>query len=153
VIDVFEIIWKEFTGFFKKKYALKAHFLDETGHQNGNGKTVKYNNNGFSIKRNGKEEHYLVRHERIIYDQGTGVAHSYYYAGNPEPILFKHTRNKEVDAIGFKQIIDSKAIEDLFKDESANLLMILLIMLVITMILVAIIGLKVFGYIKLGASP
>ena len=121
------------TTWFQKRPKIIAYFIDETGHVFK--KKVKYDNNVFYIRYAGNKMMYIVNHERVLYDARSNKGVSYYYLNNPEPIKFQHMRNKELDSVGFKKIIDSKAIIDLFSEEGAKKMMIIIILLVVVIIL------------------
>lgn len=134
------------TGFFTKKAKLKAIIFDEVGKQHE--KKVEYANNYFSTSINGESHAYVVDHNFINYGAKNNEPIAHYYINNPQPIRLQHERNEEMDSIGFKKILESKVITDLFTEQAKNLLTLLMILMVITLIGVAIVGMKVFGVIK-----
>ena len=77
------------------------------------------------------------------------MASSFYHTNNPQPIPMNHQRNSEgIDAIGFKSVLDSKTIKDLFSGEGVNQLTILL-WVAIGMVILQLIGLAhQFGLLK-----
>lgn len=122
-------------GFFKKRSKLRAIIHDETA--NVYQKDVVYSNNVFMISINGEKHAYVVDHNFVSYDQKTKIPISYYYISNPQPIRIQHERNQEVDSIGFRKILESKVITDLFSDEARNTLFLLVVLIIISMLLSA----------------
>lgn len=122
-------------NYFKSKEKLRVFFIDEVGKLTI--KNVTYVNNNFTISDGllGKKRAYLVDHNYIIYDKKTGEATSFYYTNNPNPIHIQHERNKDVDSIGFKNILDSKVIEELFSQEGVKMMTILLILVIVIIVL------------------
>lgn len=135
---------------FKTKRRLKAHFLDEAGLFFT--REVKYDNNMFSTKFGGKDHAYIVDHNFIFYDAKDRRPSSLYYVNNPNPVRLQHERNLEADSIGFKNIIDSKTVQDLFSPEAANKMMILIIMLGVVILLVIVVIAVQAGWLHLGTS-
>lgn len=133
-------------GFFKKKRVLKASFYDEAGRVVV--RKVKYQNNTFTQKFNGELQTYIVDDAYINYDAKTNQPMSSYYINNPQPIRFLHERNNEVDSIGFKKIIDSKVIKDLFSDEDSTKMLLLIILICISIAVSAFTLAKVMGWIR-----
>ena len=139
------------TTFFRKKSKLRVIFIDEVG--NVSNKIVKYANNTFEVKIQGEKQAYLVDHNFIMYDKGDRTATSFYYVNNPQPIHIQHSRNKDgIDSIGFKKILDSKTIQDLFSSEGMNIMKVIMF-LAIGILLLQLIGLLVqFGVIKVASG-
>lgn len=148
-------MWEDFKGLFKRKKKLVALFIDETGRWYR--KEKRYQNNTFTESSFSKEpQEYIVDQSATGIEHKSGLPVSLYHVNNPEPIrnpdLLIHRRKQELDAIGFKKILDSKAIQDLFTDDRANILMILLILVGACLIFILIIGMKVFNIIKWAAK-
>lgn len=122
-------------GFFKKKQKLRAIFFDETGSQFK--KDVVYENNKFKISEKlfGKKGVYIVDNNFVLYDRKTRIPISYYYANNPNPIHIKHERNADLDSIGFKKMLDSKVITELFSNDGIKFLTIILILVIILLLI------------------
>lgn len=133
-------------GFLQKKSRLKAIFIDEAGIVSI--KKVKYTNNTFSLKSFGEDQAYVIDHNFVTYDSKTKNPVSFYYVNNPNPIRIQHERNKDVDGIGFKKILDSKTISDLFSDEGKNIMTLLLILLAVNIVITLVVALVVFKVIK-----
>lgn len=127
-------------GFFKSKRRLRAYFIDEAGLLII--REIKYDNNSFTTKFNGNLHAYIIDHNFIFYSAKDKTPCSFYYVNNPHPVHIQHERNIDVDSIGFKQILDSKTITDLFSNEGKNLLLMLTIMvgacIVLGLIMIAI---------------
>jgi len=139
------MIFDKILNIFKKKNSLKAVFHDETGREYS--KNVTYTNNKFDTKINGESHTYIVDKNRVYHDLKNEPL-SHYYTNNPDPILLDHTRHAEIDSTSFRNIMESKAITDLFAEEGKKILDILLI-LVIANIIIGLIGLGVlFKLIK-----
>lgn len=133
-------------NFFMKKSRLKAMFIDEVGLVSE--KKVKYTNNTFSVKNFGEAQAYVVDHNFVTYDKKTKMPVSFYYVNNPNPIRIQHERNKEVDGIGFKKILDSKVISDLFSDEAKSIMTMLLVLIGVNLLFSLVIVLILFKVIK-----
>jgi hypothetical protein len=129
---------------FKKKQKLVAIFFDETGSTYA--REVVYSNNRFEVsdKLFGHKGVYIVDHNFIIYDRRTRKPYCYYYTNNPNPIHIHHERNKDVDSIGFKRILDSKVITELFSTDGLKFLTVILIIVIIVGLLSLAIGYGVF---------
>lgn len=143
-------LWEDLIGIFRKKRKLRAILLDEVG--NVLIKNVGYENNTFTIKISGSQQTYIVDMNYVTYDKKTSLPVSFYYVNNPNPIRMRHERNKDVDSIGFKKILDSKTIQDLFSQESANKFNIMLIIVGINILLSIFIILLQTGVIKVHVS-
>lgn len=137
-------------NFFKKKQVIKARFIDESGRETT--KKIKYTNNTFTLSFFGEDQSYMVDHKKVIYDAKDKLPILYYYVNNPNPLTLEHMRNPEVDAVGFKQIIESKVVKDLFSDEQANLLKIIVIVIIIHALISIVTMARVMGWIKGGGS-
>jgi hypothetical protein len=126
--------------FFKTKQKLKATFFDETGSVFI--KEVKYENNKFDVSEKlfGKKGTYIVDANFIVYARKTRTPMAYYYTNNPNPIHIQHVRNKDVDSIGFKRILDSKVIVDLFSSDGIKFLTVILILCIIILLITAGLG-------------
>jgi len=104
---------------FKSKRKLIAIFIDETGTVTR--KKKKYSGNIFEHSEGfGKKGSYIVDHNFTVFENKTNMPMAFYYKGNPQPIVMRHQRNKETDAIGFQHILDSKAIQDLFSNKGMD---------------------------------
>lgn len=115
--------------FFRKKDKLRVIMIDEVGRFTI--QQVTYDNNTFSLGgMMGKQSAYIVDHNAIYYDKKSGEGLSAYYRNNPNPIQLTHERNPDVDAVGFKNILDSKVIQDLFSQEGVKMLTVLLIIVI-----------------------
>jgi hypothetical protein len=125
----------EFKGFFRKKTKLRAVFFDETGSEFT--KNVIVENNRFEISENlfGKKGVYIADHNYIVYERKKRIPKSYYYVNNPNPIHIQHQRNREMDSIGFKRILDSKVIEELFSNSGIKFLTIILVVVCAILVL------------------
>lgn len=139
-------LWESFKSFFKKKRKLHVTFFDEIG--NVYNKEIKYENNMFKIKEFGEKVAYIVDHNFVLYDKSNHMARAYYYVNNPQPIRIQHERNQDLDSIGFRKILDSKVIADLFSEEGKNLMFWILIVGIINGVLTMIVLAKIFDVIK-----
>lgn len=147
-------LWHEFKQYFKKKRRLVAVFIDETGRIFE--KETPYENNNFTIKigsnlvgMGGTEQTYIVDAECMIYEVKSNLPKLFYYTNNPYPLKLKHTRSKEgVDSIGFKTLLDSKVITDLFSDEASDKLLWILIASITSAVFGLLVTMKVFGFLK-----
>lgn len=134
----------------RQRPKIKAFFIDEAGLIID--KKFKYTNNTFSTKAFGEPQAYIVDHNFIVYDKKTKIPVSLYYVNNPSPIRIQHERNKELDGIGFKKILDSKTISELFSEENKNVMLILIILIGLNMLLTAVVLLVQFKVIKVGGG-
>jgi hypothetical protein len=139
------VVWVK--NLFKKRNRLKAIFIDETGHIITY--KVKYANNVFTKRIHGEEGSYIVDHNYIVYGKNN-EATSAYYTNNPNPIRLQHQRNENLDSLGFKRIIDSKAVADLFSAEGTNKMMMIIILIGINLLLTIFLLLIQFKVIKVG---
>jgi hypothetical protein len=142
------MVWYNPVTWFNNRPKLIAYFIDETGHVFR--REVKYENNKFDLKYAGEHMTYIVDHERMLYDAKKNQGTSFYYVNNPEPIRFQHMRNKDLDSVGFRKILESKAIIDLFSEEGMNRILILIILTSIVLFLVVVSLAKQFNLIGAG---
>lgn len=134
-------------GFFRKKQKLRAYFIDEVGTVTK--KVVKYKNNTFEANIQGEKGAYLIDHNNIFYDRKDRMASSFYHTNNPQPLKLNHNRNEEgIDSVGFKSVLDSKTIKDLFSSEGINQLTILLYIAIAIVIMQVISLAHQFGLLK-----
>lgn len=129
---------------FKKKQRLIAVFFDETGSEFR--REVTYENNKFEVSEKlfGKKGSFIVDHNFIVYDRKSRTPKSYYYTNNPNPIHIKHERNRDVDSIGFKRLLDSKVIEELFSNDGVKFLTVILILVIVVLLVQLGIGYGVY---------
>jgi hypothetical protein len=138
-------------GLFRKKKKLNARFIDEVGHSFD--RKVKYVNNTFSISIQGVEQTYIVDMACVIYERKKKLPTSVYYVGNPNPLRFSHLRNKDVDSISFKQILDSKVVTDLFTSGLEAKVQLLIILVAINLAVSVITMMAALGFLKFGGKP
>jgi hypothetical protein len=113
-------------NFFIIHPKIQAILIDESGRMKRF--KTKYDNNRF-IKRGCT---YVVKHDRMIYDKNREMMPtSFYYEGNPEPLLFNHERNPFIDGKGFKAIIEDQTIEQLFSTNLNKLLQLVMILVIV----------------------
>lgn len=139
--------WHSFiTDIFFRPKKIRAIFIDETGSLIE--QFHKYSNNKFETKFGEHEMAYIIDHNRIVYDKKK-MPTSFYHVGDPSPIDVNHKRDTELDAIGFKKILDSKTIVDLFSNDGNKNLMTLLIILIIGNIILSVVIMMIqFHFIK-----
>ena len=135
---------------FRSKRRLRAHFIDEAGLIFT--RVLPYDNNTFTTKFAGHEHSYIVDHNYIVYSSKDRMPTSLYYVNNPHPVRLQHERNLETDSVGFKNILDSKTIQDLFSPEAKNVLMILMIMVGVAIVLVLEVLAQTAGWINIGGG-
>lgn len=133
-------------GFFQKKSKITAIIIDEVGKVHT--KKVPYANNSFTLLVNSQKHAYVVDHNFVTYDIKKNGPVSFYYVNNPQPIRMQHERNADMDSIGFKKILDSKVITDLFSEEAKNLLTILMILIIVNLVLTGLLAAVQFHIIK-----
>lgn len=138
------------TGFFKKKSRLHCVFIDEIGDVHF--VEVKFSNNTFTTKFFGEPQTYIVDHNYILYNRKSKTPIAFYYVNNPNPIGIQHERNRDVDSIGFKKILDSKTIQDLFSEEGQKKINLVLILVIVNIAITIIILLIQFKVIKVGGA-
>lgn len=133
--------------FFKKKSKIRAIIQDEVGKIHT--KKCPYSNNSFTVVINAEKHAYVVDHNFVTYDAKNNMPTSFYYINNPQPIRMQHERNEEVDSIGFKKLLDSKVITDLFSEEGKNMLTILMILIIVNLALTGLLAGIQFKLIKI----
>ncbi len=135
---------------FIKKRKLTAFFIDEVGKVWP--KKVSYVNNTFEYKTGGQKGTYIVDHKCILYLGSNNEPCSFYYTNNTQPITMSHERDDTIDAIGFKTILDSKAISELFSSKGLNLMIILMCMIGVNMLFSLFILAIQMKWIKVGGA-
>lgn len=150
------MLYKFVRGIFLKKNRLRVFFFTPTGKILR--KIVNPENNRFTAKVEGQKGLYIVDPNCVVYSGTYSVPTSCYYSNNPKPIRIKHERNKEkiqitvngekkeidVDSVGLHTIIQSKAITDLFKNEGAIKLLLILVVVIINLIVTLFLAYRVY---------
>jgi hypothetical protein len=143
-------LWENFKGFFKRKKKVICVFIDETGRQDRRAK--KYKNNIVEDNHYGAPMSYVIDHDKMVYERRSGLPVAYFNVNDPVQLDMRHEQNPEMDAKGLRQVIQSKAIKDIFEDDSANLILIILILVCICLLGIIILGAHDFGFIKTGGN-
>lgn len=134
------------TDFFRRKKVIEAEFIDKTGRSLT--KKVKYTNDSFTVNYFGKEEEYNIDYNKMIYDMKTNQPKLKYFVGDPIPLTIENSRNPDMNASGYKAILNSKVVEDLFKEKKTDIMLIIAIMVGVSIVLSFVIIGKVFNLIK-----
>lgn len=136
-------------GFFRKHDKLVAVFFDEVGSLRQ--QKIKYHNNLFETGVFGDKETYIVDQGRV-YDHKKLGKMAFYNAHDPQPLKLGHARNEEIDALGFRKILDDKTVQELFSDDALKLIKLALILIGINMLISIVIMLVEFKVVKLGGA-
>lgn len=134
---------------FRKKRKLQAYILDEIDGLEVIPVIVE--NNTFTVAKNQFDDNamtYIVDNNYIFYRKKDNMPCSLYYKNNPNPVGLFHERNSDVDAIGFKKILDDKTVQDLFSPEGIKKLDIVMILVIVNLVLTVVVLLIMFKVIK-----
>lgn len=115
-------------NFLYRNYNLEVEVIDEVGRRTKHYVTPV--NNTFRLKFEDGEQDYIVDHNFLILDQKKKILVGYYHKNNPQPIHMEHKRNPDLDGRGFREIMESKVVKDLFSEEGMNILMWILFILI-----------------------
>lgn len=134
--------------FFTLKKKIDVTFFTLSGTAYRAKKIIK--NGVFYHSIHGTDHAYVVDFGRVYYNQKDHTPTAYYHEGNPQPLDMSHRRNDEVDSVGFRDILDSKIVQDLFSDEKSSSIFWILIISGIIGVMMLLVFLKQYGIIKVG---
>lgn len=139
------------SNFFKKKHRLHAYIIDEIDGLEI--KRVVVKGNTFTISKGLFDDRamtYIVDNAYVVYRLKDNMPCAFYFKNNPNPLGMFHKRNVDVDAVGFKKILDDKTVQDLFSPEGVKKLDIVLILVIVNILMSIVLLLIQFKVIKVG---
>lgn len=138
---------------FSKKPKLHVSIIDETGRVSVVRRPIE--NNTVTLKEDGVEKTYIVNKSHVYFVGKKQIPTAFYWRNNPAPLDLGHrpadTENPNTpvpDAANLNTILESKVIEQLFKDESGRELL-LLILIGANLALTFLLLLQAMGVLKL----
>jgi hypothetical protein len=95
---------------------------------------------------------YGINEKAIITERIAGKLRpmSYYFFGDPNPIIFDTQKRAVINPEIFKDLLDSKLIQDLVKPQNAWLMLIVFLLVIVNTIISVVIVMKQFGMVGKG---
>jgi hypothetical protein len=141
---------------FSKKPKLYVSIIDETGRVSVVRRPIE--NNVITLKDDGVEKSYIVNKSYVYFVGKKQLPTAFYWRNNPAPLNLGHRpadtenpNNPVPDAENLRTILESKVIQELFKDESGREFL-LLILIGANLALTLLLLLSAMGVLKLGTS-